>query len=109
MLPSELLAQILAACREAFDIAPDAEITSEANPGTVDQERFSALRAMGVNRLSMGVQSFDDEELRWLGRIHGAAEAETAFTRRGRLASPTSTSISSSACPISSPIPGRAP
>ena len=80
VLPSDLLAQILAACREAFDIAPDAEITSEANPGTVDQERFSALRAMGVNRLSMGVQSFDDEELRWLGRIHGAAEAETAFT-----------------------------
>ena len=74
------MAQILAACREAFDLAPDAEITSEANPGTVDQERFSALRAMGVNRLSMGVQSFDDEELRWLGRIHGATEAETAFT-----------------------------
>jgi oxygen-independent coproporphyrinogen III oxidase len=80
VLPSDLLAQILAACREAFDITSDAEITSEANPGTVDQERFSALRAMGVNRLSMGVQSFDDEELRWLGRIHGAAEAETAFT-----------------------------
>ena len=80
VLPSDLLVQILAACRDAFDIAPDAEITSEANPGTVDQERFSALRAMGVNRLSMGVQSFDDEELRWLGRIHGAAEAENAFT-----------------------------
>ena len=80
VLPSDLLAQILAACRDAFDIAPDAEITSEANPGTVDQARFSALRAMGVNRLSMGVQSFDDEELRWLGRIHGAAEAETAFS-----------------------------
>ena len=80
VLPSDLLAQILAACRDAFDIAPDAEITSEANPGTVDQARFSVLRAMGVNRLSMGVQSFDDEELRWLGRIHSAAEAETAFT-----------------------------
>lgn len=79
VLPVDLLAQILAACRDAFDIAPDAEITSEANPGTVDQERFAALRAMGVNRLSMGVQSFDDEELRWLGRIHSAAEAEIAF------------------------------
>jgi oxygen-independent coproporphyrinogen III oxidase len=80
VLSSDLLARILAACRDAFDIAPDAEITSEANPGTVDQERFSGLQAMGVNRLSMGVQSFDDEELRWLGRIHGAAEAETAFS-----------------------------
>jgi oxygen-independent coproporphyrinogen-3 oxidase len=79
VLPPELLARILDACRKAFDLAPEAEITSEANPGTVDQARFAALRAMGVNRLSMGVQSFDDAELRWLGRIHTAAEAEAAF------------------------------
>lgn len=79
VLPPDLLAHALAACREAFDVAPDAEITSEANPGTVDQARFSALREMGVNRLSMGVQSFDDAELRWLGRIHTAGEAEAAF------------------------------
>ena len=57
----------------------DAEITSEANPGTVDQAHFAALAGMGVNRLSMGVQSFDDAELAWLGRIHSAAEAEAAF------------------------------
>ena len=49
-------------CREAFDVAADAEITSEANPGTVDQAHFAALAGMGVNRLSMGVQSFDDGE-----------------------------------------------
>jgi len=79
LLPPDLLAQALAACRTAFDIAPDAEITSEANPGTVDQARFAALRGLGVNRLSMGVQSFDDAELRWLGRIHSAGEAEAAF------------------------------
>jgi oxygen-independent coproporphyrinogen-3 oxidase len=79
VLPSALLACILAACRAAFDVAADAEITSEANPGTTDEARFSALRAMGVNRLSMGVQSFDDAELRWLGRIHSAREAEAAF------------------------------
>lgn len=79
ILPPAFLAQLLAACREAFDIAPDAEVTSEANPGTVDQAHFAALRALGVNRLSMGVQSFDDAELRWLGRIHDAAGAETAF------------------------------
>ena len=79
VLPPELLARSLDACREAFDLAPAAEITSEANPGTVDQAHFAALRGMGVNRLSMGVQSFDDAELRWLGRIHSADEAEAAF------------------------------
>jgi len=79
VLPPDLLARALAACREAFAVAADAEITSEANPGTVDQARFAALRELGVNRLSMGVQSFDDAELRWLGRIHTAAEAVAAF------------------------------
>jgi oxygen-independent coproporphyrinogen-3 oxidase len=79
VLPPELLARVLDACRESFDVAADAEITSEANPGTVDQAHFAALAGMGVNRLSMGVQSFDDGELTWLGRIHSAAEAETAF------------------------------
>jgi oxygen-independent coproporphyrinogen-3 oxidase len=73
------LGGILAACREHFAVAPDAEITSEANPGTVDQVHFRALRALGVNRLSMGVQSFDETELKWLGRIHTAGEAEEAF------------------------------
>lgn len=79
VLPPDLLARVQDACQQAFDVAPDAEITSEANPGTVDRPRFAALRAMGVNRLSMGVQSFDDAELRWLGRIHSAEEAEAAF------------------------------
>jgi oxygen-independent coproporphyrinogen-3 oxidase len=79
VLESELLGRILEACREAFAIAPTAEITSEANPGMVDRERFAALRALGVNRLSMGVQSFDDAELQWLGRIHNAIEAERSF------------------------------
>ncbi|RME84170.1 MAG: radical SAM family heme chaperone HemW [Caldilineae bacterium] len=76
--PAHLRA-IFAAVREGFRLQEDAEITSEANPGTVDQSRFQALRACGVNRLSMGVQSFDDEELRFLGRIHTAAEAEQAM------------------------------
>ena len=79
MLPPTLLADVLDACREAFDVASDAEITSEANPGTVDQAHFAALAGMGVNRLSMGVQSFDDAELAWLGRIHSAEEAVAAF------------------------------
>lgn len=79
VLPPGQLGGILAACREHFAVAPDAEITSEANPGTVDQAHFTALRALGVNRLSMGVQSFDEAELKWLGRIHSAGEAEQAF------------------------------
>lgn len=79
VLPPALLAQILDACRTAFDVQPDAEITSEANPGTVDVGRFAALRRLGVNRLSMGVQSFDPAELAFLGRIHSAGDARTAL------------------------------
>ncbi len=73
------LEQIFAALDVGFELLPDAEITSEANPGTVDASRFEALRALGVNRLSMGVQSFDDTELRFLGRIHTADEAQAAY------------------------------
>lgn len=79
VLPAALLRDILDACHRAFNVQPDAEITSEANPGTVDVDRFAALREIGVNRLSMGVQSFDDAELQFLGRIHSADEVETAF------------------------------
>ncbi len=78
VLPVELLAQVIDACRSAFDLLPDAEISSEANPGTVDVSRFAALRRMGVNRLSMGVQSFDPAELEFLGRIHSDGEAAEA-------------------------------
>ena len=79
VLPRELLARVMAACRDAFTIMKDAEITSEANPGTADASLFTALHAMGANRLSMGVQSLDDAELRWLGRIHSADEAVMAY------------------------------
>jgi oxygen-independent coproporphyrinogen-3 oxidase len=75
VLPVALLLQIIDACRSAFDLLPDVEITSEANPGTVDVSRFAALLELGVNRLSMGVQSFDPVELEFLGRIHAAGEA----------------------------------
>jgi oxygen-independent coproporphyrinogen III oxidase len=84
VLSPPLLASALDACRASFAVAPDAEITSEANPGTADAEVFAALRDMGVNRLSMGAQSFDDAELKWLGRIHDAAEAEAAFAAARR-------------------------
>ena len=79
------LHMIFEALHGGFDILPGAEITSETNPGTVDAGRFETLRALGVNRLSMGVQSFDGEELRFLGRIHSADEALAAFALARRV------------------------
>ena len=72
--PSEV-ARILRACRETYRVTDDAEITLETNPETVTPERLRAFRDAGINRLSFGVQSFDDEELKKLGRIHSAAKA----------------------------------
>jgi oxygen-independent coproporphyrinogen-3 oxidase len=73
------IAAILGTCRETIDVASNAEITMEANPETVTPERLSGYRAAGVNRVSFGVQSFRDDELRRLGRLHDAARAETAY------------------------------
>ena len=70
--------RLLAALRARLPLAPDAEITMEANPGTFERERFAGFRAAGVNRLSLGVQSFDDARLAALGRIHSAGEAQRA-------------------------------
>ncbi len=74
----EAIGRILAAVRARLPCAPDLEVTLEANPGTVEQARFEGFRAAGVNRLSIGIQSFDDRHLKALGRIHGAAEARRA-------------------------------
>jgi oxygen-independent coproporphyrinogen-3 oxidase len=81
--PAEIAA-IVRACREAFPLAPDAEITLEANPETVTVERLAGYRAAGVNRVSFGVQSFDDAELRRLSRLHTASRAELAVTEARR-------------------------
>jgi oxygen-independent coproporphyrinogen-3 oxidase len=78
-LSVELLGAILSACRQSLNPAPGAEISMEANPGTVSATSLSALRAKGVNRLSLGAQSFDDDALRLLGRIHTAADAKQAY------------------------------
>ena len=75
--PGEI-ARIIAACRERFDLTPEAEVTLEANPETVDQAKLAAFRAAGVNRLSFGVQSFRDQELRRLSRLHTAGRASMA-------------------------------
>jgi oxygen-independent coproporphyrinogen III oxidase len=79
VLPLSDLAQILEAVQGGRSLAPAAEVSIEANPGTVDAASLSGLVALGVNRLSLGIQSFDDAELRLLGRIHTAAEALEAF------------------------------
>jgi len=69
---------LLGAVRARLPLEPGAEITLEANPGTVEAARFRGFREAGVNRISLGVQSFDDRMLGALGRIHGAAEARNA-------------------------------
>jgi len=79
ILPLSLLTGVLDAVGVHFCVSPDAEITVEANPGTVDAAYLAALRAAGVNRLSLGAQSLDDDELRLLGRIHTVDEVMTAF------------------------------
>src|SRR5258705_12398901 len=76
--PSEIAA-IITACRAAFDVTADAEITLEANPETVSPERLAGFRAAGINRLSYGVQSFRDDELQRLSRLHSASRAGDAF------------------------------
>jgi oxygen-independent coproporphyrinogen III oxidase len=79
VLEEAQLAQLIAAVDANFDLTPGCEITCEANPGTVDQAKFAALRRLGVNRLSMGVQSFQPQELSFLGRIHDVADVHRAF------------------------------
>jgi oxygen-independent coproporphyrinogen-3 oxidase len=70
--------RLLADLRARLKLAPDCEITLEANPGTFEKDRFRAYRQAGVNRLSLGVQSFDDQALRALGRVHDRAQALAA-------------------------------
>lgn len=72
--------QLLAGIRARLKLAPDAEITLEANPGTFEKDRFKAFRAAGVSRLSVGVQSFNDDYLKTLGRVHDRAQALAAVT-----------------------------
>jgi oxygen-independent coproporphyrinogen-3 oxidase len=78
LLSGESVAEILRQVRLLLPLDLDAEITLEANPGTVEAERFAAYRDAGVNRLSLGIQSFNDAHLQALGRIHTADEAKRA-------------------------------
>ena len=70
--------QLLGAVRARIHLEPDAEITMEANPGSVEAEKFAGFAKAGINRVSLGIQSFQDQKLKALGRIHNGAEAKRA-------------------------------
>jgi putative oxygen-independent coproporphyrinogen III oxidase len=79
LFPAEAIDRLLAAFRARLQLAADAEITLEANPGTFEADKFRDFRAAGVNRLSIGIQSFDPTRLKALGRIHDDREAHRAI------------------------------
>jgi oxygen-independent coproporphyrinogen-3 oxidase len=79
LMRAETAEALLAAIRMRLPLHPGAEITLEANPGTAEAAKFAAFHAAGVNRLSIGVQSFDDAKLATLGRIHDSADAQRAI------------------------------
>lgn len=76
----EQLKKLLESCRNCFEIAKDAEWSLEANPGTLSPEKLAILKESGINRLSLGVQSFDEALLKRIGRSHTVAEAEAAVS-----------------------------
>jgi oxygen-independent coproporphyrinogen-3 oxidase len=79
LMEPEVVAAVLDRVRATWPMANDAEVTLEANPGSVEAGRFRAYADAGVNRLSMGVQALNDRDLARLGRLHSAAEARAAF------------------------------
>ena len=79
LLSAEGIDRLLAMLRSHLNLWPDAEITLEANPGTAEAERFMFYAASGVNRISLGIQSFDDAKLLALGRVHDARQARAAI------------------------------
>ncbi|WP_419907223.1 radical SAM family heme chaperone HemW [Hoeflea sp.] len=79
LMAPQTVDEILSAIGKAWDVAIDAEITLEANPTSVEAERFRGYRAAGVNRVSLGVQALNDDDLKQLGRLHTVAEALAAI------------------------------
>lgn len=86
------ISSLIETCRRGFDVAPDSEITAEANPESISQNYLEELRSAGVNRLSFGAQSFDDGELRMIGRTH-TSEAAREAVRAARAAGFANVSI----------------
>ncbi|MCK5648955.1 MAG: oxygen-independent coproporphyrinogen III oxidase-like protein [Gammaproteobacteria bacterium] len=81
LIQPEAMQHLLSQIRARLQVSPLAEITMEANPGTVDQLKFAEFRQAGINRLSMGIQSFDDQLLQKIGRIHNGQQARQAIER----------------------------
>jgi len=79
LFSARAIGQIIDGVSARLKLAPGAEITMEANPGTVEHDRFEAYRAAGVNRISLGIQTFDDAKLQTLGRIHDGGQARAAI------------------------------
>jgi oxygen-independent coproporphyrinogen-3 oxidase len=80
LFSADTIAAILETANSLFAISDDTEITLEANPGTTDQEKFDGYFSAGINRISLGVQSFDDALLTKIGRIHSGADAQNAYS-----------------------------
>lgn len=76
LMPENIFEKIMDALHKNFNLAQDCEITLESNPGTLDKNKLSSFVENGVNRLSVGVQSLNDDELKFLGRIHNAVQAK---------------------------------
>jgi oxygen-independent coproporphyrinogen III oxidase len=91
VLPADRVVEIIETAKTQFDLLPDSEITVEVNPDSVSRDWLQAVRDAGVNRVNIGVQSFNDDYLNWLGRIHSADQAikaieatrDTGFTNIG--------------------------
>jgi oxygen-independent coproporphyrinogen-3 oxidase len=81
VLPAKHFEKIFDTITRNFSVAADAEITIEANPDDLDAKKISELRKLPINRLSIGIQSFFDEDLRWMNRAHNAGEAESSIKR----------------------------
>jgi len=79
LFSADQIGTVLSAVRARLDLRPDIEITLEANPGTIEHDSFTAYAAAGINRVSLGVQSFDDDLLKCIGRIHGRQEIEQSL------------------------------
>ena len=80
MLSADGMNELLSAIRARVNLEPDCEITMEANPGSVEAEKFAGFAKAGINRVSLGIQSFQDAQLKALGRIHNGEEAKRAIT-----------------------------
>lgn len=81
LLNDEQIKQLINTITDLHSVSPDAEITLEANPDDLDNQQIKALKQTPVNRFSIGIQSFFDEDLAWMNRVHRAGEAEASVKR----------------------------